>query len=261
MWLAFGTQTRELRDGEIVVGSGADADWRISTADLMPRHLTITVYELNASLRATSKDNVVVVNGRQLIGVPRLLNDGDVILAGGGQFVFSDQTPPTEVPPLPPQSPAYLASESSSRGRELISRSTMMGRDASVAITIDDPGVSRFHAEVRREAGGFALHSLGSAGTLLNGRKVTGPMLLAEGDVIEIANRSWRFTHSAPTDDAPGPRDNPGHRQWRTRAPETGVIDVVAGGPSPRGAGAGIAIVGAVILLVVIVGFLLVTRA
>ena len=44
--------------------SGADADWRIATADLMPRHFTITIYDVNASLRATSKDNVVVVNDK-----------------------------------------------------------------------------------------------------------------------------------------------------------------------------------------------------
>src|SRR3954463_4312861 len=96
MWLAFGTQTRKLRDGEIVVGSGADADWRIATADLMPRHFTITVYDLNASLRASSKDSVVVVNGKQLIGIPHLLNDGDVVAAGGGRFIFSEGTARTE---------------------------------------------------------------------------------------------------------------------------------------------------------------------
>ncbi len=261
MWLAFATQTRELRDGEIVVGSGADADWRIGTADLMPRHFTITTYDLNASLRATSKNNVVVVNGKQLVGVPHLLNDGDVISAGAGRFLFSDHSPRTDLPALPVQRPAYLATESNGRGRELISRSTMLGRDASVAIVIDDPSVSRFHAEVRREAGGFALHSLGSAGMLLNGRKVNGPTLLVEGDTLEIASRRWQFTHSAPNESAPGPRDGPTGRQWRTRAPETGMTDVISDQTRPKRGRAMLAAVGAVILLVAIVGFLLAVRA
>jgi len=261
MWLAFGTQTRQLRDGEIVVGSGADADWRIGTADLMPRHFTITVYELNASLRATSKDNVVAVNGKQLVGRPHLLNDGDVISAGGGRFLFSEQTPSTDFPPVAPQGPAYLTNEANGRGRELISRSTMLGRDASVAIAIDDPSVSRFHAEVRREAGGFVLHSLGSSGTLLNGRKVKGPILLADDDVLEIAHCRWRFTHSPPNDLAAVPRDNPTGRQWRARAPETGVIDVVRDPAEPKRSRAMLGVVGAVILLVAVVGVLLALRA
>lgn len=262
MWLAFGSHTRELRDGEIVVGSGADADWRIGTADLMPRHFALTVYDLNASVRATSKDNVVVVNGKQLIGVPHLLNDGDVIAAGAGRFLFSENAARTDLPAAPPRPVAYLANDTSSRGRELISRSTMLGRDASVAIVIDDPAVSRFHAEVRREAGGFALHSMGSAGTALNGRKVTGPVMLAENDVIEIAGRRWRFSYSAPTENAPPPREMPtGREKRRSRALETSTMDVVPEAEGGRRSRLGMAAVGAVILLVALVGFLLATRA
>jgi len=261
MWLAFGTQTRELRDGELVVGSGADADWRIGTADLMPRHFTITVYDLNASLRATSRDNVVVVNDKQLVGVPRLLNDGDVIRAGSGRFLFSDSAARADAgpPDRPPR--AYLLNETSGRGRELISRSTTLGRDASSAIVIDDASVSRYHAELRREAGGFALHSMGSAGTLLNGRKVSTPTMLGEGDIIEIARRRWRFTHTAPRDEIGVPRDAGGGYQWRARASETRMIDVVRPEPAPKRGQTTRLIVGAVILLVVLVGFLLVARA
>jgi pSer/pThr/pTyr-binding forkhead associated (FHA) protein len=260
MWLAFGTQTRELRDGELVVGSGADADWRIGTADLMPRHFTITVYELNASLKAASRDNVVVVNDKQLIGVPRLLNDGDIIRAGNGRFLFSDSVAQADAGPPDRHRPAYLVNETSGRGRELFSRSTMLGRDASSAILIDDASVSRFHAEVRREAGGFALHSMGSAGTLVNGRKISSPVMLGEGDVVEIAKRRWRFSHTAPRDESAVPRD-PNGNQWRSRAPETRVMDVVTPEPPRRRGRAAVVVVGAVVLLVILVGVLLVARA
>jgi hypothetical protein len=40
-WLAFGMMTRELRDGEIIVGSATDAGWRVTTGDLMPRHFSL----------------------------------------------------------------------------------------------------------------------------------------------------------------------------------------------------------------------------
>lgn len=262
MWLAFGKQTRALRDGQLVVGSGADADWRIGTADLMPRHFTITVYDLNASLRAASRDNVVVVNDKQLVGVPHLLNDGDVIWAGAGRFLFSDGSMRTDDGPRPPARPAYLLNESG-RGGELISRSTILGRDPSSAIVIDDQSVSRFHLEVRREAGGFALHSLGQSGTLVNGRKATGPVMLREGDVIEVARRRWRFSHIAPSDQAaqPPPRDTSASLQWRTRPPETRTIDVISPDPVVKRRMGTRVVVGALILLVVLAGFLLVARA
>ena len=93
MWLAIGGDSRELRNGEMIVGSGADADWRIPTADLMPRHFIVTVYDLNASVRPASKDVLVAVNGTQLNGAPHVLHDGDVISAGSGRFVFSDDVP------------------------------------------------------------------------------------------------------------------------------------------------------------------------
>jgi pSer/pThr/pTyr-binding forkhead associated (FHA) protein len=260
MWLAFGTQIRELRDGEIVVGSGADADWRIATADLMPRHFTVTIYDLNASVRAASRDSVVVVNKKQLVGIPHLLNDGDLIAAGSGRFLFSEGAPRPDTLPRMPTETMYLVNESGSNGRPLLSRSTTLGRDASSTIAVNDPSVSRFHAEVRREAGGFALHSMGSAGTLLNERRVTGPQILVEGDVIEIARRRWRFTRVAPAaPPVPGPRDNPTGKQWETRAPETGTVDVV---PEPATAGRrfrALAIVG-ILLAAAAVGFLLATR-
>lgn len=258
MWLAFGNQTRELRDGEIVVGSGADADWRISTADLRPRHFTITVYGLNASLRASSKDNVVVVNDKQLVGVPHLLNDGDVIAAGAGRFVFSEHTPRIGPTPAESNEPVFLVNLSGNTGRQLLSRSTTLGRDASSTIVVNDPSASRFHAEVRREAGGFALHSMGTAGTLLNGRKISAPIMLAEGDVIEIARRKWRFTRTAPQSEMQAPRDA-ADRQWRARAPETGTLGVVPE-PARHSRWPKLVAIAGILLAAAAVGFLLATR-
>ena len=237
MWLAFGSETRELRDGEIVVGSGADADWRVPTADLMPRHFAVTIYDLNVSVRPASKDIVVAVNGVQLSGAPRLLNDGDVISAGSGRFVFSDDVPRLTPVGSPTVERAYLVDESKNVAYELVSRSTPIGRDASNAIVVRDPGASRFHAEIRREAGGFALHSMGSSGTMRNGRRIDGPVLLEDGDTIEVAFARYRFGREAPanvrvasvTDSIPVSRRNP--------TLETGKISVVP--PKERSSGLG----------------------
>ena len=198
MWLAFGRLARELRDGEVVVGSGADADWRVATADLMPRHFCLTVYGLNATVRPCSRDNVVVVNGRQLTGAPHTLHQGDIIEAGTGLFGFSEDEPLLADPPPPDLAPAYLIDEHSGRAYSIVNRSTTLGRDASNTIVIADPRASRFHAEIRREAGGFALHSMGAAGTLVNGRVLEWPCLLAEGDTLRIAFANLRFSCVRP---------------------------------------------------------------
>ncbi|HEY9226421.1 MAG TPA: FHA domain-containing protein, partial [Gemmatimonadaceae bacterium] len=79
-WLAFGTTTHELHDGDVSVGSGSEAAWRVSTADLMPRHFVVSTSGATATLHAHSPDNVVVVNGTQITRSGHALRDGDVVL-------------------------------------------------------------------------------------------------------------------------------------------------------------------------------------
>jgi pSer/pThr/pTyr-binding forkhead associated (FHA) protein len=76
----------------------------------------------------------------------------------------------------------------------LNNRSTPIGRDNSNDVVLRDPAASRFHAEIRREAGGFALHSIGATGAAVNGDASQAPRLLKEGDEIEIAFETFRFT-------------------------------------------------------------------
>jgi pSer/pThr/pTyr-binding forkhead associated (FHA) protein len=214
-WLAFGMQTRELRDGEIVVGSASDAGWRVTTADLMPHHFALTVRGRDVSVRACTVDNVVAVNGKQVTGQPRALQEDDVISAGSGRFAYNLDAPRTAPldPPAFPQ--AHLIDERRRVAHPLNSRSTPIGRDASNDVVLRDPSASRFHAEIRREAGGFALHSIGATGASVNGVASRSPRLLTEGDEIEIAFETFRFTqrplppdvglapmHSAENDEA-----------------------------------------------------------
>jgi pSer/pThr/pTyr-binding forkhead associated (FHA) protein len=198
-WLALGSLTRQLRDGETVVGSGADADWRVPTADLMPRHFVVSVNGSNTAVRASSPDIVVVVNGEQLSGAYQLLNDGDVISAGRGQFSYGEQAPRITEAAADDSEGAFLIDVRAKVAHPLTNRSTTIGRDAANAIGVRDPRASRFHAEIRREAGGFALHSMGSGGTSLNGEMMEGPRLLEEGDAVEIAFTRFHFTRKQPS--------------------------------------------------------------
>lgn len=66
---------------------------------------------------------------------------------------------------------------------------TTIGRQADNTITLPDPQVSRHHARVSWQAGGFVIEDLGSAnGTYVNEQLVTGPRLLRHGYVVHMGN-------------------------------------------------------------------------
>jgi predicted component of type VI protein secretion system len=69
-----------------------------------------------------------------------------------------------------------------------------LGRSRACEIVVDDPGVSRRHAEIRRGADGWIVKDLESTnGVSVNGRQLTRPQLLADGDEIELGSTAVRF--------------------------------------------------------------------
>jgi pSer/pThr/pTyr-binding forkhead associated (FHA) protein len=192
----------------------------------------------SVTIRAFNTDSVVVVNGEQLSGAAHPLNDGDVIAAGNARFVFSVAEPAARRITPTPLTSAYLVDVRAKMAYRLVNRSTGIGRDSSNAIIVRDPTASRFHAEVRREAGGFVLHPRGSAGTLVNNRRTGSPSVLEDGDLIEIAFRVLRFTNGplGPDEHVAGTTPSPGDELSRRptiprdRTPSTqAAIDAASG--------------------------------
>ncbi|MCX6874867.1 MAG: adenylate/guanylate cyclase domain-containing protein [Verrucomicrobia bacterium] len=71
---------------------------------------------------------------------------------------------------------------------------SVIGRSRESTVPVPDPRVSRRHAMIRRQNDGYWFFDLGSVnGSLLNGRRVTTSQLLANGDMIQIADRCFRF--------------------------------------------------------------------
>ncbi len=69
-----------------------------------------------------------------------------------------------------------------------------IGRSHSCDVVLDDPNVSRQHAEVRPRGGSWVLTDLGSTnGSRVNGRQLTAPEVLKPGDEIDIGTTALRF--------------------------------------------------------------------
>ncbi len=83
----------------------------------------------------------------------------------------------------------------------------LLGRDPAVEYPIDDPTVSRKHAELLQSGSGWRLRDLGSAnGTEINGVRLIGDKALAEGDVISLGRVTLQYTGQlAGTMRGPGP--------------------------------------------------------
>jgi hypothetical protein len=69
-----------------------------------------------------------------------------------------------------------------------------IGRSRQCEVVIDDPNVSRQHAEIRPRGGSWVLTDLGSTnGSSLNGRRIVGPEVLKPGDEIELGTSVVTF--------------------------------------------------------------------
>jgi hypothetical protein len=79
------------------------------------------------------------------------------------------------------------------------SRRVVLGRSRECDVRVDDPNVSRRHAEVRQEDATYWLVDLDSTnGTQLNGRKITRAKL-SDGDRIRLGDTQVVFGRSLPS--------------------------------------------------------------
>ncbi len=69
--------------------------------------------------------------------------------------------------------------------RELSDQAIVLGRSSECDISVDDPNVSRRHAEIRREDGAYWIVDLDSTnGVTVNGKRVERARLAAEDDIF-----------------------------------------------------------------------------
>jgi DNA-binding winged helix-turn-helix (wHTH) protein len=81
----------------------------------------------------------------------------------------------------------------------LVEGVNVLGRAADAAIPIDSPGISRQHARIVVTAGDAMLEDLGSKnGTHVNGRRITTPVRLADGNEIRLGAVVMTFRIASP---------------------------------------------------------------
>jgi len=69
-----------------------------------------------------------------------------------------------------------------------------LGRSRQCDVVLDDPNVSRTHAEIRPRGGSWVLSDRGSTnGASINGRRIEGPEVLKPGDEIELGTSVITF--------------------------------------------------------------------
>lgn len=131
-------------------------------------------------------------------------------------------------------------------GREFpVSGSTVLGRDPSAGIVLDDSEASRRHASVAAGPGGAELEDLGSTnGTFLNGERIADSRTLKSGDKIRIGTTvlEVRVPVQATKVGAVIPEiaDTDATRAARVRSPEDLERELAAqGAPQAEPAGGG----------------------
>ncbi len=75
---------------------------------------------------------------------------------------------------------------------------TIVGRNADCDVVLSAQSVSRKHAAISRKAAGYELKDIGSTrGTFVNGQKLTAPLMLEDGQTLQIGELLLTFRSSA----------------------------------------------------------------
>ena len=179
------------------------------------RHAEIVETEAGYALRDLNSSNGTFVNDERIANVDYLLKDGDQVRLGptGKLFVFRHAAAAVE----PMDQPELLmGGPAGEEGRVALGATLTLGREVGNDLVIEDPGVSRMHAEIVQTEGGYTLRDLGSTnGTYVNQQRVADvDYLLKNGDHIQFgtADKLFIFRHSpaepvAPEAEQPAPAE------------------------------------------------------
>lgn len=192
-YLEFEGQSRPLGPGVLTIGSGTEAIWRLLGRELLPIHAVFTMERDGGALLTKGAPHAAIwINDVELEDRLAYLRYGDRIRLGYAEFRYR-QFASAEHPD------AYLHDTRRGRLYKLDAPLTPIGRDIACPVLVQDPEVSRVHAEISRQGeGDFVIRTIGSAYTLLNSNRLADARKLKEGDEVTVGRTVFRFTFEPP---------------------------------------------------------------
>ena len=118
---------------------------------------------------------------------------------------------------------------------ELVQDEFTIGRDIGNRIVINDPEVSRKHARLTMQSGGYVIEDLGSTnGTFVNNQRLIGPHMLRPGETVMLGEKIsleyeiLGFDPNATLVSGPGPQAAPASSRetYRVESPDFGYPPV-----------------------------------
>lgn len=196
-YIEFGQQSRALGPGVLSIGSGAEAGWRIRDQGLARLHALVVVErDGRVVISRGAPDAPLAVNGVELEEEGQVLRFGDTMQLGAAEFTYVESSHQASDP-----NEGYLRDTRRDRLYRLRDENDI-GRDVASSILLQEPEVSRHHAEVRFDGTGFALVPKVGAVTLLNGQRLMAPTKLSDGDMVTVGRTTMRFSTSLPPNSA-----------------------------------------------------------
>lgn len=203
MELEFGGRRYPVAAGELVIGSAPSAALVLEAAGIMPRHAVVRMLAPGMAVVSPGEQGAeILVNGARLGNDPTPLMHGDKLGIGGLEIIVSDpgragatrvQSAQSSASPPSPAPKARLVSLTD--GREYLVNTVpfVIGREATAGLVVESDLVSRRHAELLAVPGGNSLVDLSSNGVWVNGRRITAPVMLRQGDVIRVGDAEFRY--------------------------------------------------------------------
>jgi pSer/pThr/pTyr-binding forkhead associated (FHA) protein len=174
--------------GRFVIGREGDCQLRLTNPHVSRHHAVIEMINGEWVFTDTSRNGSFIA-GRRVDKV--VITDAVTLCLGDDADGATVQLVPD-----PTAHPSGGAASGEQAGVTLLrtpSGRLRIGRQPDNDVVLDDPLISRRHAELRRGPQGWQLVDLDSSnGTFLNGRRVNSATL-APGDVIGLGHSDFRF--------------------------------------------------------------------
>ncbi len=211
--------------GEVLLGSDAACQIRLTGSGLLPKHAVLQgLADGQVVIRKASPQADVLINGVRLGAEPTPLLHGDKVEVGGHELTFVDERRSGSTQYVQAMGVAQAKERAEGKGRptgntggrvvcltdgreyQITGSSLVFGREAGCDVVVPGKDVSRRHAEIVSTPKGYLLVDSSTNGTFVNEGRVEGQRILARADVIRIGDESFRFyADVAATAPAPAP--------------------------------------------------------